>query len=1081
MTSSPNLSRKYYNEQRRKEPDKYGSMSFSEWKDVKSQAWEERQAQRSQSKIKEAESMAEDGKVYVYTNKGGGLRDPESYDVMSLDQFRKLSNQKDYRVFSREEYNQRVQKARGKAYEEKMRDRAVQEQETKKQELREKYGVSKDTEVIFVDKKTYAEVQKAKSPTILNGQLYKNKEDAVRTAVGISMRDKLERARILQSWENKRAWFEFEDQFRDYQSQVWAQKRAQAGIQDQPQANKLLDTNISQETISRIKQMDPADINNPQAFARDLARDFKDPQAQAQAQADYLDQVKANQDFRPINTQKSPEMMRSELTTERGLDQFNINEPVSSLKRITDRWGRDLELRHQEKTQGFRQRQDQASQLYQEQLRLTTSQETQDPFMRLEKLSQEVRAPKIKDSAVMLGSSVLTGVAQAGKGIFIDLPLHPVQAVKGFGEMVSHPVQAGGQLISEVTRDPIKTITRTSTELFLFKRLTEGASRILRPKVQDIPIQAKGVKSMKTVRDTGTTTEIQIETVTGKARSRFFWQKPKIKPRSRIALDMERSARSGFSESGYVEQSGSGKGVLKLKDGKAQIEITDYTETGQPSRVLDLDMAETGKLPSGTPIDGKTPGLKKSPGVDISQQVRKGYTYERTVKTDLFDFEDGGRYPWIKKQTVNVPEIIKNKVRITDVKTFKSGGDVSGNLLLEEQMAGKFSKFEKAPKSQPQSPLNPGPKAPGGSVVAEFGKDGSFKLYSVTESGGEIPFVGEKPLSPRSQSMVQSFTKTLQQTKGAELPVVDVKTVKPQTVSLPVIAPESKGQEARGVMPSLVVETREKTETQSSPVLSLEKPPKPKEMLSLDTFTELERKNKNKETIDLKPLEATESRLNLMTLPGLEDLQVQEPGLEPVIDIKTDTNQRERMIMGPQLMSLESFDAFQGFEMDPFSETGTAKSSLRIKKDDERIEEIFKGFDVFVKSRGKFAKVNKEGSLLEGEALAVGSGVVDETASATFMIRPSKDPLNPVRQSSARDLAKFELMGGGRYTEKSKYRIDTPGEVAGISRLGQVAQRTKGFIREANKVLPRALDEFAVPSIANEGKTNKSMFGGRLI
>lgn len=107
-----------------------------------------------------------------------------------------------------------------------------------------------------------------------------------------------------------------------------------------------------------------------------------------------------------------------------------------------------------------------------------------------------------------------------------------------------------------------------------------------------------------------------------------------------------------------------------------------------------------------------------------------------------------------------------------------------------------------------------------------------------------------------------------------------------------------------------------------------------------------------------------------------------------------------------------------------------------------------KGFDVFVKSRGKFIKVNRQ-AIPKMSAYDLGYKVVGETAAATFLIRPSNKQVI-VRGSNRnyrRDLYKFRTKksktGEILNIERNKFRIDTKGEFRGITVEGWLSKRRK--------------------------------------
>jgi len=99
------------------------------------------------------------------------------------------------------------------------------------------------------------------------------------------------------------------------------------------------------------------------------------------------------------------------------------------------------------------------------------------------------------------------------------------------------------------------------------------------------------------------------------------------------------------------------------------------------------------------------------------------------------------------------------------------------------------------------------------------------------------------------------------------------------------------------------------------------------------------------------------------------------------------------------------------------------------------------GFDVFVKEKGEF-KLKTEQPLFKGSALGFGANYVENTPAATFKIQRSFDRPRPSRNTA---LDKFKLKTQFRtkkdksdtlFIEKRKFRINTPGEIQGISKKG---------------------------------------------
>jgi len=96
-------------------------------------------------------------------------------------------------------------------------------------------------------------------------------------------------------------------------------------------------------------------------------------------------------------------------------------------------------------------------------------------------------------------------------------------------------------------------------------------------------------------------------------------------------------------------------------------------------------------------------------------------------------------------------------------------------------------------------------------------------------------------------------------------------------------------------------------------------------------------------------------------------------------------------------------------------------------------------FNVYAKERGRFIKVNKE-ALPRNKALNLGGDVVDNTASATFKLTRADKKGKMMDDLGFYKKSKFRQKNG-LYVEMNKNRIDTLGEIQGITVKGWLAQR----------------------------------------
>lgn len=112
-----------------------------------------------------------------------------------------------------------------------------------------------------------------------------------------------------------------------------------------------------------------------------------------------------------------------------------------------------------------------------------------------------------------------------------------------------------------------------------------------------------------------------------------------------------------------------------------------------------------------------------------------------------------------------------------------------------------------------------------------------------------------------------------------------------------------------------------------------------------------------------------------------------------------------------------------------------------------------RGFDTFVKSKGskKFFKANKR-PLPRNRAFNLGSEVVDGSVSATFRVKKTPGKVSTLlpEDKVLRNRRKFrkpkgssKLRGAGTFIEKNAFRIDSPGELRGITAKGLLALKRR--------------------------------------
>lgn len=165
------------------------------------------------------------------------------------------------------------------------------------------------------------------------------------------------------------------------------------------------------------------------------------------------------------------------------------------------------------------------------------------------------------------------------------------------------------------------------------------------------------------------------------------------------------------------------------------------------------------------------------------------------------------------------------------------------------------------------------------------------------------------------------------------------------------------------------------------------------------------------------------------------------------------------------------------------------------------------GFDVYIKDRyiyeGKprkpqrFKKINKY-AMIRADAMSFGGTTVDQSAGASFKIKPASGKARELNPGLSRNIDPWGSISHKFYTppkktkdrkkppvyvEKTTYRIDSPGEIKGISSLGWVAsRRTKTHKKASGKKQSNAnifsvdnlLKDFGLQSRTRRKTTKKS-------
>lgn len=110
------------------------------------------------------------------------------------------------------------------------------------------------------------------------------------------------------------------------------------------------------------------------------------------------------------------------------------------------------------------------------------------------------------------------------------------------------------------------------------------------------------------------------------------------------------------------------------------------------------------------------------------------------------------------------------------------------------------------------------------------------------------------------------------------------------------------------------------------------------------------------------------------------------------------------------------------------------------------------GFDILIREKGQDVEFNKKKSFPRNRARNIGANIVDNSAAASFRIRKSKRPIDSGIDDNFFNLErKFRSpktkskLPPKQFIEKRTFRIDTAGELAGITAKGLIAKRKKAM------------------------------------
>ncbi len=214
--------------------------------------------------------------------------------------------------------------------------------------------------------------------------------------------------------------------------------------------------------------------------------------------------------------------------------------------------------------------------------------------------------------------------------------------------------------------------------------------------------------------------------------------------------------------------------------------------------------------------------------------------------------------------------------------------------------------------------------------------------------------------------------------------------------------------------------------------------------------------SKSLQEVRPRPIQKVEqvSKLAQITTPAVAVRSIQDviqeskslKDVKPISAVSQIVTTRQKVVTKPRPIARPPF--FFGFDIGDRQKISPAQQQ---------------GHNVFVKSKGKFLKVNPK-PVSKSDAIQAGATIVDNSAAATFVVRKAEGRakqrfvgnlfptnLNKYRRPSKRG----KLPKGNTFVENNAFRIDTIGELQGITAKGLIARRQKTFFKNIRKASRR--------------------------
>ena len=215
------------------------------------------------------------------------------------------------------------------------------------------------------------------------------------------------------------------------------------------------------------------------------------------------------------------------------------------------------------------------------------------------------------------------------------------------------------------------------------------------------------------------------------------------------------------------------------------------------------------------------------------------------------------------------------------------------------------------------------------------------------------------------------------------------------------------------------------------------------------------------------PISRTAQLQGVLTIPSLDQISI--PDQKPVIDLgilqistqkfrsaedflfKEVTKQKTREILDVPIVPIFDDPIIRVPSEEPPPEKIKKITAFRGLTFDEMIQPPSKeGYDIIIREKGQDVEYNKKRSYPRQRAKNKGADIVDNSAAASFRIRKSKQPIDSGIDDSFfflghkfRSPARKSKLPPKQFIEKRGFRIDSAGELAGITAKGLIAKRKK--------------------------------------